>query len=367
MLFEGQISVLDGDITKPGMGIDSETLQHLQQELTIIIHAASSINLVQSLAKLSDSIIRASEDMAYLGLACSKLKRFVYVSSAYSNAFLHQETTNTDVYVDETIHSLGRGWVTDVRDEWTQVQSHGYSMEYLSHDFPWAYAYAKHLTERLLIRMFADASRNDQLLIMRPSIVAPAQNFPYSGYSMPESTPSTLLSATLLLTPSWLFRMSSRLPNPDTQATVDEVPVDVVVDRLLVHLARGSTGPVHAVSGAAKRYAFRTYWEVAMKLRCIPWTPRPMWMPVDWHSDTLHESARMYVIGGTSYNFCERKTDLLYRELGEKERMGIQLYTTGFGCGHDLAARLPQILSLAEHISRRSFLARVMFRVFYGW
>jgi hypothetical protein len=367
MLFEGHISVLDGDITKPSMGLDGETLQRLQQELTVIIHAASSINLVQPLTKLSDATIRASEGMAYLGLACNKLKRFVFVSTAYSNAFLHQETTDTDVYVDETIHPLGHGWVTDVLDEWTQVQDHGYSLEYLSHDFPWAYSYTKHLTERLLMRMFADASRDDQLLIIRPSIVAPAQNFPYPRYSMPKSTPSTLLSATLLLTPSWHFRMASRLPHPDTQATVDEVPVDVVVDRLLAHLARGSTGPVHAVSGAAKRYCFRTYWEEAMKLRCVPWTLQPMWMPVNWHSDTLHDSARMFVIGGTSYNFCERKTDVLYRELGEKDRLGLQLYTTGFGDQHDLAMRLPQILSLAEHISRRCFLAQVMFWVFYGW
>lgn len=367
MLSGGTVSVLDGDITKPGMGLDDETLQQLQRKLTIIIHAASSINLVYSLPKLSDAIIRSSESMACLGLACSQLKRFVYVSTAYSNAFLYQETSETDVYVNETIHPLGRGWVTDVQDEWTQVQKHGYSMEFLSHDFPWPYAYAKHLKERLLIRMFSDIGRQDQLLILRPSIVAPAQHFPYPGYSLPKSTPSTLLAATLLLTLSWHFRMASRLPDPDNQATVDEVPVDVVVDRLLAHLACGSTGPVHGVSGAAKRYAFRTYWEEVMKMRCVPWILRPMWMSVDWHSDTLHDSARIYVIGGTSYNFCDTKTDMLYRELGEKERLDLQLYTTGFGNRHDLADRLPQVLSLSEQISKRYLIARAIFWLFYGW
>ncbi|KAI9037704.1 male sterility protein-domain-containing protein [Aspergillus affinis] len=367
MLCEGPVSVLDGDITKPGMGLDNDMLQKLQGELTIIIHAASSINLVHPLIKLSDPVIRSSESMARMGLACSQLKRFVYVSTAYSNTFLYQETSEADVRVDETIYPLGRGWSTDVRDEWTQVQTKGYSMEFMSHDFPWAYAYAKHLTERLLTRMFADASRPAQLLILRPSIVAPAQHFPHPGFSLPKSTPTTLLAAGLLLTPSRHVRMATRLPHPDIQATIDEVPVDVVVDRLLVHLARGSTGPVHAVSGAAKRYAFRTYWQEAMKMRRVPWTPQPVWMSVDWHSGALHDIARIYVIVGTSYNFCQRKTDILYRELGEEERLGLQLYTTGFGSRHDLAARFPHVLSLAERISRRYFLAWVMFWLFYGW
>ncbi|KAJ5628652.1 male sterility protein-domain-containing protein [Penicillium lividum] len=367
MLSDGHIHVLDGDITKPGMGLDNKTLEELWETLTIIIHAASSISLVHHLPKLSDSVIRSSESIACLGLACQQLKSFVYVSTAYTNAFLHQETTDTDVYVDETIYPLGRGWTTDVRDEWTQVQKYGYSRESMAHDFPWPYAYAKHLTERLITRMFIDANRDDQLLILRPSIIAPAQNFPYKGYCVPKSTPSIMLAASLLLTPSLHFCISSRLPDPDTQATTDEVPVDVVVDRLLLHLTSRSTGPVHAVSGAAKRHSSRIYWEEAMKLRRLPWTPQFSWMPVDWHSDDLHQIAKIFVIIGTSYNFCQRKTDILYQELGEKERLDLQLYTTGFGNRCDLASRLPQILHFAEKMSRKYFLARVIFWLFYGW
>lgn len=43
------------------------------------------------------------------------------------------------------------------------------------------------------------------------------------------------------------------LMDPWKNTTLDEVPVDVVVNRLVAHIAFGSDGCVHAVSGASYR------------------------------------------------------------------------------------------------------------------
>ena len=54
--------------------------------------------------------------------------------------------------------------------------------------------------------------------------------------------------------------MSTRLENPGTESTFDDVPVDVVVDRLLAHLVKTSSTIVHAVGGKRSRYTFEVHW-----------------------------------------------------------------------------------------------------------
>ncbi|GKZ64348.1 hypothetical protein AnigIFM50267_003817 [Aspergillus niger] len=51
------------------------------------------------------------------------------------------------------------------------------------------------------------------------------------------------------LTPSIRFHAAIRAKTPDTGATSDEVPGDVVVDRMLFHLAYRSNGIVHSACG----------------------------------------------------------------------------------------------------------------------
>ena len=71
------------------------------------------------------------------------------------------------------------------------------------------------------------------------------------------STPSTMFPAALKMTPSCFVAFATRLSSPMTEATSDEVPVDVVVGRLLAHLSFGTTGAIHAVSGNRARRRFQ--------------------------------------------------------------------------------------------------------------
>ncbi|KAF5856083.1 hypothetical protein ETB97_007883 [Aspergillus alliaceus] len=360
------VTVIKGDVVEPNLGIDENCLETLREQVNIIIHAASSIHLSGSLEQLSKPIIHGSERIVNYSLQCHQLDRFVYVSTAYANAFLYQESADIDPYVEEKIYPLAQGEKRDVHAEWGEVQKQGESKEYNAHSFPWPYGYAKHLTERLVLDKFTATGKAEKLLILRPSIIAPAQSFPYRGFSVPKSTPTTVLAAGLIITPTLVTRMASRAKDPERQATIDEVPVDVVVDRLLAHLAKGTTGPVHAVSGARARYQFRAFWKEAMELRRLPWPLWKRWLNVDWRSSSLHPIARIYVLYAASYHFSEEKTLSLWKSLGEEEKSGLQWFTASSEGQVGLAARVEQIRFVARHFASKSLLGRILFRLFYS-
>ncbi|KAK6813724.1 hypothetical protein RU639_010363 [Aspergillus parasiticus] len=87
------------------------------------------------------------------------------------------------------------------------------------------------------------------------------------------------------------------MDDPDSRVIIDEVPVDVVADRLLCHLAMGTSGCIHAVSGA------------------------------DWKSTGQHSISRLYAILGASFNFSEDKTIAMCQKLSEEEQQDLQLFT----------------------------------------
>ncbi|RAL15234.1 putative male sterility domain-containing protein [Aspergillus homomorphus CBS 101889] len=366
ILYDPQtVTLLQGDITLPQMGLSDETASMIQSRVDIIIHAASTINLAQPLHRISDPIIAASVKMADFAMQCKQLQRFVYVSTAYTNSFLSAETDQVDVHIDEAMYTLAKGHNGDAWDEWAEIQQDGSSEEFRRHDFPWHYAYAKHLTERLLLRIFTDANQAEKLLILRPSIVSPAQTFPYKAYCMPFSTPGVMITAGVLLCPSRRLLMSSKAEDPNTQATIDEVPVDVVVDRLLAHLAAGSHGPVHAVSGKNARFTIDTYWSEAMRYRQLPWSMQPAWTKANWHSRILHRLARIYVIFGTSYDFDDAKTIDLWERLEMEHRAGLELFTRGYGKDYEIGSRMHHVLSVMNRLSRRHWLVWILLWLFY--
>ncbi|PLB44980.1 male sterility domain-containing protein [Aspergillus steynii IBT 23096] len=360
------VTVIQGDIISPDLGASETELQLVRDHANIVIHAASSINLGHSLKSLANPIIHASQNVAKFALECPELESFVYVSTAYANSFLYPESKNCDPRVEEAIYPLGRGRETNLRHEWMQVQKYGHSMEFGTYNFPWPYGYAKHLAERLVTALFAKSNKSLQLLIVRPSVIGPAQSFPYPGFSVPRSTPTTLLAAGLVLSPSFTMQMSSRSNKPETQSSIDEVPVDVVVDRLLCHLAMGTVGPIHAVTGKRKSFTFRTFWEEAIPLRRIPWVPRKAWLDVDWRSPELNTLARIYVIYAASYDFSDERTIRLSENMGEKEKIGLQLFRAGNGQEVGLASREAEILACAQCIARRTVFGWILWWLFYS-
>ncbi|KAI9925340.1 hypothetical protein AWENTII_011819 [Aspergillus wentii] len=347
LLESKKITVINGDISIPKMGLWFDTLEELEQSVNIVIHATSSIDLLGDLGEMSRSVIAPTLELASLALNFQNLERFVYVSTAYCNAHLWTETDATDVPVKEEIYHLENEVElgSQALAAWSEIQETGTSSEYTSHDFPWAYAYAHHLTERLVTDLFASHDAFEKLLIIRPSMIGPAIEYPHPGFSS-SSTPLTALAASILLYPGRHMRIAGRAKNPWTETTLDEVPVDVVVDRLLMHLVYGTTGCVHAVSGERGRLPFKTWWASLMAVRRLPWKLKPVWIPLDWHSSGPHPAAGIFKVLGTSFEFAENQTLDLLERIGEKESLGLRLFTPDFE-SYDFQGRRDGIRQIA--------------------
>jgi len=356
LLAASNITVLEGDIEK--MDFDTD-LVALKSEVNIIIHLASTINLARPLKQIKNMIVRASMNLAEFGTKCDKLERFVYVSTAYANAHLHQQEKSGDVRVEEEIYPF-TGFTT--AEEWKELLNYDEPLKFKEciEQFPYAYAYAKHFTERLLLEKLGS-----RLLIVRPSIIGPAQSFPFEGYAVPLSTPSTMFSAAIMMTPSRDMVLATRLSSPMAEGTSDEVPVDVVADRLLAHLAFGTTGAIHAVAGSRARTIFGDWFNECLRERRLPWKVKPVWKHIDWHSPELHPISRTTVIFGTSFDFAEGKTTELWLTLEDEERMDWQLFAEERGSHYDLSQRRKQIRFCMQKIAKRSRRARLLVNVFY--
>ncbi|KAL6713145.1 hypothetical protein ACLMJK_009266 [Lecanora helva] len=323
---KSEIIILDGNLTKPRLGLQDDQISKLKDQVDVYIHLACSINLRRSLAEIAQSIIDPTLELAKIALASSFLERFVYISTAYANSHLHHLHHGIDTEVSERVYSLRSGDGDSTELEFRDFCISGTTPEYKCHNFPFPYAYAKHLTERLLLRLFDEERRSESLLIVRPSILGPALKEPYPYYEARGSAPATNFLAAAVATLSQRLTFSSRFNNPLRDSTLDEVPVDIVVNRILIHISMKSEGVVHAVVGAPGRRTFQSLWERAMSERRLPWQPRLVWKDVDWHSPLLHDIAHASVIMGTSYLFEDARVNPVWSKMTNEERVMFPLF-----------------------------------------
>jgi nucleoside-diphosphate-sugar epimerase len=353
------ITILDGELGDTAtMDLDDDTLQMLKRRVHVFIHAACSIELKNSLRELSYTVIAPTLCLAKYALKFPNLEKFVFISSAYVNAHLWKMSDSSDVAVQERVYSLDRK-SEDIYESapeiWKEVQKNGTSPEFETHDFPWPYAYAKHLAERLVLHQASEKGALDKILIIRPSVVGPAEEFPYHGFTTSYSSPSTACAAAYALHPGRKIVLATRCENPDQEATIDEVPLDVVVDRLLLHTAAGTSGCVHAVSGEKRRLRLEDWWNAFRTERRLPWNIKPIWTNEDWHSSNLHHIARELKIIGTSFAFAEDKTDQVVETLSSEELGQLKLFTDrSQPYHHSLIHRRHHIHHLAKEMVKRN-------------
>ncbi|KAJ5746599.1 hypothetical protein N7520_011781 [Penicillium odoratum] len=325
------LTVMDGELGDTAtMDLSDKDLQMLKRTVHIIIHIGATMEFTHSLRELSYTILAPTVCLTQYALKFANLERFVFLSTAYVNAHLWNTSKSSDVPVEERIYPLENEDedppYTTAPEIWRCVQKTGTSDEYDAHDFPWPYAYAKHLAERLVLEKAAQKNALDKILIIRPSVVGPADQLPYPGFTTSHITPATACAAAYALHPGRKIHLSTRCENPDQEVTIDEVPVDVVADRLLVHVALGSSGCVHAVSGEKGRLRMEDWWHAFKTERRLPWQVKAIWNAGDWHSANLHHIARDFKIIGTSFAFLDGKTDALVEGISAEEMGMLILY-----------------------------------------
>jgi thioester reductase-like protein len=211
-----KVILVPGDITKERFGITTETICKIEEEVTIIIHAAANISFRAPLQKVVLDNCLPALRLAAWAIKMTRLQHFVQVSSAYANSFL------PDGPVEEKIYYLSSP--DDAEEELQEILRTG-TTKHLQR-FPWAYAYSKQLMERLIISRFP----NLPILLLRPTSIGPAIAQPYEMYGPQGSCP--------------IFTLYARLMRPTGGKSIwyapnhggnilDEIPVDVIANILL--------------------------------------------------------------------------------------------------------------------------------------
>ncbi|KAJ7099956.1 NAD-binding domain 4 protein [Mycena belliarum] len=297
----GKVHLVVGDFTKGDFGIEPATLAELAEQVTLVVHAAASISLKAPLRTTIANNCIPTLQLAKLSTTFTKLSCFAYISSAYANSFL------PDGVVEEKIYEMGDAEkeVSDILE--TGSVSRG--MAHLSHlEGVAPYYVGKHLTERLLPSRYPHLP----ILIVRPTIIGPAISQPYPYYGPSGSCPiSTYMRGYMKAPDSGIFHVSPY--HPMGTNILDEIPVDLVANILLLHLLHGTRGIVHA---GAQSYVPRTLSHIHADIRAFcPSESAPFTYVTDM---TIEQGkyARFWKLFGRDWHFSNKATKPLLAVMG---------------------------------------------------
>ncbi|KAJ7207617.1 male sterility protein-domain-containing protein [Mycena pura] len=244
VLATGRVELLVGDVRKKHLGLDPSVLAELAGAVTLVIHCAANISLLASLQDTIRDNCLPTLALAELASGFKHLSRFVYVSTTYVNMFLPGGPVEEKVY--ET-HDAERQLAAILETGSAPPMDVTVELD----GFPTPYTFVKHLTERLLLVRHSRLA----LLVFRPSFLGPAISQPFPYYARDGSAP---LSKVIEKFIEFGVRHVEQIVPAHVGGganVLDEIPVDLAANLLLLHCMHGSTGPVHA---CAQSYVPRT-------------------------------------------------------------------------------------------------------------
>jgi len=228
ILNSDRVKLVVGDILKPDFGIAPDVLTEIAAQTTIIIHSAANTSFSLSVQQAIHNNCMSTLQLAEMASSFGQLRHFVQVSTAYCNS------NRPDGIIEEKLYALG-----DPEKELKEVAATGTSPH--AGRFPWPYGYAKHLTERLLFHRYPRLP----IIVVRPTCIGSAMSQPFHLYGPISATPIEQCFRLLTLNPG-----TGILHAADGQTSgsniFDEIPVDWVANLILLHVADGTQGVVHA-------------------------------------------------------------------------------------------------------------------------
>ncbi len=236
ILDTGKVHFVVGNMDRPDWGVKPKDLQRLRDQVSVVIHAAAETSIVADLAQVVQTNCMASFSLLELLCSFPLLRTLLYISSAFVNIFV------PELVIKEKVYSLHADIETkaDLHAHLQSILQSGSSP--LSQHFPNPYIFSKYLAERAILDQ-SDTLPFD-LLVVRPSLICPAIRDPYPSYGVDRVTP--LYSGLQIIVSSREYgieRLGRELP---PNSYLDELPVDLVANLCLAHLAMGTVHIVHA-------------------------------------------------------------------------------------------------------------------------
>ncbi|KAJ7261987.1 male sterility protein-domain-containing protein [Mycena rebaudengoi] len=214
ILEKGNIQFVVGDMTMPNLGIESALLAEIAQRVTIVIHSAGNISLLDPLNFAVQANCLSALELARLASSFMHIVRFVH----------------------ERIYDIG-----DPEAQLREILETGDLASVDVPRFAFTYALAKNLAERLLLTRYPKLPT----LIVRPTLIGPALTRPHPFYGPQGSIPvSSFMHQYFTHPDSGVYRLEPE--HPMDRLIIDEIPVDLVANLILLHVIHGTAGIVHA-------------------------------------------------------------------------------------------------------------------------
>ena len=99
-----QVTIIEGDLTRSALGLDSTTLNQLQREVTEIIHCAAETRFDLPIEEARATNARGTANVLRVAQACTRLEKLahlstVYVSGRTTGLILEERLSNREGFV----------------------------------------------------------------------------------------------------------------------------------------------------------------------------------------------------------------------------------------------------------------------------
>lgn len=161
--FCDRISVINGDLKLPGVGISAKDVEILCNEVQIVIHAAADVRFNIPLLELVQSNVRSTRDILEIAKQMKRLEVFCYISTAYSHCprdVVEEKFYDPPMEPEFWLNMLDRCKTAADMEIIEILEQH------IMNPWPNSYTYTKAVTETLVKRYSADFP----LIVIRPSI-----------------------------------------------------------------------------------------------------------------------------------------------------------------------------------------------------
>jgi alcohol-forming fatty acyl-CoA reductase len=236
------VSVVEGSLEEPGLGLDSTSHDDLVARITHVLHTAASVSFDLPVAEAVRANVTTSLNLLELARACVRLERLVCVSTAYVTPHL-----GDGVSIEEVLAPL-----PEPADEIYLAILEGRTVEaelLARAGHPNTYTLTKSLAEHLLAARHGTVP----LSIVRPSIISASLRHPFPGWI---DSIAGFGGFVMLIGLGHLRALVGK-----AAARLDIIPVDEVAARMLEECRTGCGGAAltirHAVAGLERSATVR--------------------------------------------------------------------------------------------------------------
>jgi len=271
-----KVIAMEGDITKPELGLSASDQEALRHHVSVVFHSAATVRFDEPLRSAVAMNIEGTRRLVELCRGMRHLVSFVHVSTAYSNCDRHdiREELYDPPYDPEqfvnTVNLLDDATLTTITPK-------------LLGERPNTYTLTKALAESLLAKLAKDLP----VSIVRPSIVTAALREPLPGWVDNINGPTGLIAGAGkgILRTIWCYR----------DLVADIVPVDLCINLMLAvawHTANSSKPPLPRIYQFTSGAQNPMYWRDLEKHGYESLVERP-YSGILWYPGGSFKSSRL--------------------------------------------------------------------------